>query len=128
MFDVTRNRQTVELLPMFMAVPTRTTAITGAITPSDTEIEVEDVAVLPPAPNIATLSGKNPMPGGRTIPESVFYEKTVGNTLTGCVRGYGSTAAMPHEAGTEIERVLTSQEHNNLIENIERLRLAIVGM
>ena len=128
MFNAVNSRhQAIDLLPMFAAVPTVPTRLAKAITPSDTEIEVENAVVLAPGPNLATLANNRAMTGVNMPPETVYYEKIVGNTLTGVIRAYdNATAPMPHEAGTIIKRVLTAIEHNTLIANIELLRDAIL--
>ena len=126
MFDlgVIRTQQgtmiDLDLLPMYRAVPTRLTAITKAITAADTAIEVEDPAVLAEAPNVAVIGNDNP--------ETVLYTAIEGNTLTGITRGFSRTTPLEHKAGTEIKRVLVSEEWNTLLANVEALRDSVTGV
>jgi len=89
------------------------TTITLALAAADTSIAIENTAVLPDAPNLATIgTGDNA--------EVILYNAIEGNVLTGCVRGVGGTARV-WSAGTNIYRAYTNKDHQTFIDNIKDL-------
>lgn len=93
------------------AVNSVPTMLVGLLSATATAVDVENAAVLPEGPSIATL-------GTEDNAELVYYGAIVGNRLTGCVRGYGGTAAQIWPAGTLVYRAYTVVDHERFCENI----------
>lgn len=87
------------------------TSLTNAITATDTSMVLDDVSVLPPAPNICVI-------GNDANAEIVFYAEITGNTLTGLIRGLNGTVASPRAVGSIVARTFTTMDHDTLIDNI----------
>ncbi len=79
-------------------------------------IPVTNAAVLPDAPNVATIGA------GDTL-EVILYTGKSGNNLTGVTRGFGGSAAQSWDSGEEIGRFYTTYDHNafrtNIIDHVE---------
>lgn len=100
---------------MYPAMPgSPKTALTSEITASATSMIVDDVSVLPAAPNICVI-------GDNTNAEIVSYTGIGDNTVSGLVRGLGGTTASVWPAGATVARNFTSFDHDRFIENIEEL-------
>lgn len=105
------------------AVNSVPTMLTGLLSATAAAIDLENAAVLPPGPNIATL-------GAEDNAELVYYGQIVENRLVGCVRGYGGTAAQIWPAGTLVYRAYTTEDHAIFADNIldlEERKLAADG-
>ena len=87
------------------------TSLTEAISASDVSMVLDDVSVLPPAPNICVI-------GNDANAEIVFYAEITGNTVSGLIRGLNGTIAAPREAGSIVARTFTTMDHDTLIDNI----------
>ena len=90
-----------------------TTQLASSITATQTSIPVQDVSVLPAAPNLATI--------GRDVDaETILYTgvDTVNNTITGVTRGFQGTARA-WSAGEQIGRFYTAYDHDTFIANIQ---------
>jgi len=74
-------------------------------------ISVVNAAVLPDAPNLATIGA------GDTL-EVILYTEKSGNNLTGVTRGFGGSAAQSWDEGEEIGRFYTTYDHNTFRSNI----------
>lgn len=100
------------------SVPTK---ITEMLMATDTTVAVEDASVLPPGPNIATL-------GAEDNAEVVSYASISGNTLTGCLRGFGGTLAQIWPENTIVYRAYTNYDHETFIRNIKDLDANKLGV
>ena len=87
------------------------TKLTANITAAATTIPVEKASNLPPAPNIATI-------GIEENAELVLYNGISGNSLTGCIRGFGGTLAQIWLENEPVYRAYTSVDHERFIQNI----------
>ena len=106
------------LMHMYAAMPGSPVTWTDAsITATQTAIPVADISVFPAAPNTATI-----VDAFRMVSETVQYNGIIGNTLTGCTRGFGGTTAQRWEAGRLIARRITARDHETFISNIVALR------
>lgn len=103
------------LKPMYAAIhasiPTR---LIESITATQTSFEVEDATVLPPGPNLLTISTEDHA-------ELVRYGAVEGGRLIECVRGFGGTQAQMWPVGTVCCRAYTSVDHAAFLSNIELL-------
>jgi len=91
------------------------TYLDGAITDSQTTIDVINASLLPAAPNVATI-------GGGSSSETIKYTGKTGNQLTGVTRGFSPTgSASAWDDGTAIARVLTDQDISALQGAVEDL-------
>jgi len=90
------------------------TKLTANISATATTIPVEKVSSLPPAPNIATI-------GTEENAELVLYNGISGNSLTGCIRGFGGTLAQIWLENEPVYRAFTSVDHERIIQNIQDL-------
>ncbi|MNW36732.1 hypothetical protein D3C74_137500 [compost metagenome] len=87
--------------------------LSTAITDTDTEIELLDSSVLPPAPNLAViLAGE--------ISETIRYAGIDGNKLTGVERGFQGDA-QTWQAGTKVARYFNAYDHDAFKSNIDGL-------
>ena len=86
------------------------------ISSSATSIKVNNVSLLPSAPNLATIGFDD------FNPETILYEgiDTANNRLINVKRGFQGTA-QSWEAGANIARVFTAYDHDTFKENIEKL-------
>lgn len=90
------------------------TRLSFDIDDTQTIIELDDVSVLPDAPNLITISN-----GNMVDDETCLYTSLDGNFLT-VVRGFeGSKRSW--EKGTYVARVFTAYDHNSFKYNIESL-------
>lgn len=90
------------------------TALTADITASATSMTVEDATVLPVPPNLCVI-------GADENAEIVSYTTITGNTVSGLVRGVGTTTAKSWTAETDVARNYTSFDHDRFIDNIQTL-------
>lgn len=90
------------------------TALTADITASATSMTVEDASVLPVPPNLCVI-------GADENAEIVSYTTITGNTVSGLIRGVGTTTAKSWTAETDVARNYTSFDHDRFIENIQTL-------
>lgn len=81
--------------------------LTNNIGEADTIIEVSDVTVFPPAPNLATI-------GTDENGETILYTAKTATALSGCQRGVEGTAKA-WRSGDPIGRNFTAKDHNDLI-------------
>jgi hypothetical protein len=88
------------------------TYITSNITNVDTTVQIEDVSVLPPAPNLMTI-------GFGELSETVRYTSINGKTLTIERAIQGTQRAWP--SGELVGRVYTAYDHSAFKENIEHI-------
>lgn len=97
---------------MYQAVPNSVpTMLSGLTTATAAELVVDNAGVLPPGPNLATI-------GAEDNAELVRYTAIEGTRLTGCLRGFGGTAAQIWPKGTMVYRAYTSEDHAAFIANI----------
>ena len=69
------------LFPMYEGMPySPPTVLLQPISATSTDIEVENISVFPPAPNIAVI-------GVDEFAETVIYQSMWGNTLGNVIRG-----------------------------------------
>lgn len=87
------------------------TKLTINIGPTDEIIPVDDVSVFPEGPNYAVI-------GTAEDAEVIKYSVKTGDSLSGCVRGLGTTAAQAWNAKNLIARNFTKLDHDDLIDNI----------
>ena len=90
------------------------TKLTANISATATTIPVGNASNLPPAPNIATI-------GLEENGELVLYNGISGNSLTGCIRGFGGTLAQIWLENEPVYRAYTSVDHDRIIQNIQAL-------
>lgn len=90
------------------------TKLKTSIGPTDEIIAVEDISVFPEGPNYAVI-------GTAEDAEVIKYSVKTEDSLSGCVRGIGSTKAQSWNAKNIIARNFTKQDHDTLIDNIELL-------
>ena len=93
------------------------TILSMEITNDATSMVLEDVSVLPEAPNICVI-------GEEANAEIVGYTSISGNTVGGLSRGLGGTTAQAWIAGSTVARNFTSFDHNTFKANIEALEAA----
>ena len=86
------------------------TTLVNNIGASDTVIQVSDISVFPPAPNIATI-------GIDETAETIKYASIAGNSLSGCTRGIEG-APRSWNADTMIARNFTAYDYQQLVANI----------
>ncbi|MBU5673253.1 hypothetical protein [Paenibacillus brevis] len=96
------------------------TELVGAITDSNTEIEVADVSVLLQPEGLAVI-------GNGEGAETIQYTEVDGNILKGCIRGFQGTAK-PWGAGTRLARNFTAYDHDTFKANIEQHDASIVAL
>jgi len=114
------NREGVEeeaMKPMYSAdINSDMVILEENISSSATSIKVNNVSLLPSAPNLATIGFDD------SNPETILYEgiDTANNRLINVKRGFQGTA-QSWEAGAKIARVFTAYDHDTFKENIEKL-------
>ena len=89
------------------------TTLAEGIGAADTVIKVTDAALLPAAPNYATI-------GADETGEVIQYAAKAGNVLSGCVRGVEGNAQQ-WNAGTVVARNWNNIDYQNLIDNMNEL-------
>ena len=92
------------------------TTLAGDIDATQTTITIANGAVLPAAPNIATI-------GLGEDAETILYGVKSGNLLQSVTRGFQGTAKI-WTTGTKISRNFTAADHSSFKENIETLESA----
>lgn len=90
------------------------TKLKNNIGPTDEIISVEDISVFPEGPNYAVI-------GTAEDAEVIKYSVKTEDSLSGCVRGLGSTKAKSWSTKNIIARNFTKLDHDALIDNIESL-------
>lgn len=97
---------------MYSAIPNSPrTELSAAITEADGSMDVVNAALLPAAPNLATL-------GTDEMPETILYTGKSGNSLTGVTRGFNGTTARAWNPGTKVARYFTAYDHDAFRGNI----------
>ena len=86
------------------------TTLVNNIGASDTVIQVSDISVFPPAPNLATI-------GIDENAETIRYTAIAGNALSGCQRGIEGTARS-WNMDSMIARNFTAYDYQQLVANI----------
>jgi hypothetical protein len=89
------------------------TLLTAGINAGATTIPVASTAGLPP---IGVVSIDT---------EIIYYTGTTGTSLTGCTRGYDSSAAEAHAIGTRVELRIVADHHNSLAAAIKTIETAL---
>lgn len=89
------------------------TSLSRTVGTSDTIIYVEDEAVFPDAPNIATI-------GSDEQSETIIYSNKAEGQLSGCTRAVEGTAK-EWQTGEIIGRNFTNKDYDTLISNILKL-------
>ena len=92
------------------------TTLTKTIGALDTVIQVDDISVFPPAPNLATIND------GDGTGETILYTALTSNSLSGCKRGFQGEAK-EHNAGFEIGRYFTDYDYVTLTKNVNSLNV-----
>lgn len=87
------------------------TTLTEGITASATTMKLADTSVLTTAPGIAVI-------GNSTNAEVVIYSSISGNTVSGLIRGSGSTTASVWPAETVVARNFTALDFDIFVSNI----------
>jgi len=89
------------------------TLLTAGVAPGDLTINVASTAGLPP---IGLVSIDD---------EIIYYTGTTGTTLTGCMRGFDSSAAVAHVIGARVEERWVADHHNSLAAGIKATQAAL---
>lgn len=87
------------------------TELASGITDITTTIVVLNGAALPEAPNLVTV-------GIDETAETVMYTTKTGNTLSGCVRGFGGTTARNWAQAARVGRYFTAYDYETFRGNI----------
>lgn len=96
---------------MYHAMPNSpVTTLTSNITGTQTTIPVKQTAKLPPAPNICTI-------GFDEGAETIIYGGKTATELTDVTRGVEGVQR-EWTKGTEVTRLYTAYEHDNMVDNI----------
>ena len=90
------------------------TIIIGGVSTSDTVLFIDEIASLPPAPNLAVLGYDT------DNPETILYMLKYGNSITEVVRGFEGEV-QEWDSSTKIARVFTSYDHDTFKANIDEL-------
>ncbi|MCR8635741.1 hypothetical protein [Paenibacillus radicis (ex Xue et al. 2023)] len=97
---------------MYPAVPNSPqTELSAAITNVVTTVPVVNAALLPAAPNLATI-------GTDDTAETILYTGKSGNSLTGVTRGFQGSAKS-WSTGAKVARYFTAYDHDTFKGNIE---------
>ena len=109
----------MDLKEMYKAmVNSPTTYLSGAITAAVKTIPLVNAAVLPEAPNIATI-------GYGEGAETIYYAEKDGNTLKNVTRGFqGSAKAWP-ATETPVARLYTAYDLDSAIYNVLALNTGV---
>jgi hypothetical protein len=90
------------------------TTLAADLAANATSMTLDDVSVLPAAPNLAVL-------GDDSNAEVVSYTTISDNVVSGLIRGLGGTTASVWPSGTDVARNYTSFDHDRFISNIVSL-------
>ena len=112
----------MELKPMYAGINNSPkTTLISEISATAQSIEVADISVFPPAPNLATI-------GTGATAEVIRYNGISGATLTGCERGFDGTTPGVWRESEAIYRAFTKHDFETLQENITGLQARLLEL